>query len=89
MNFWIFATNVWEALNNSWTRILAVSGGTLAVLAEGGFIPDKYMKGCLGAIAVLTYWRGHVTAQTYVQAKAVLASNPILPAVPAPPREPK
>jgi hypothetical protein len=84
MTVWDFLTHMWDALNNSWTRIIAVSGGTLAVLAEGGFIPDKYMKGCLGAIAVLTYWRGHVTAQTYVQAKAVLATNPSLPAVPAP-----
>jgi hypothetical protein len=86
MTFWDFATNIWDALNNSWTRIIAVTGGTLAVLAEGGFIPDKYTKGCLGAIAVLTYWRGHVTAQTYVQAKAVLASNPPQPAQPAQPK---
>src|SRR5580658_8718222 len=56
------------------TRILAVTGGTIAILAASDVIPAAHLKYYMAAIAVLTYWRGQATGKTYDQAKAVLAS---------------
>ena len=87
MTFWDFATNAFEWLSNTATRVLAVAAGTLATLTTTGVIPDKDLKYWMAAIAILTYWRGQSTGATYKQARAVLAANPTSsqPAEPAQP----
>jgi len=83
MTFWDFASNAFTWLESRFTRILGVASGTIATLTASGIIPDKQLKYWVAGIAVLTFWRGQATSNTYNDAKAVLASAPTLPAMPA------
>lgn len=71
--FWDFLLICFNWLEGRTTRILGVASGTLAILTGGNIIPDKDLKYYVIAIAVLTYWRGQSTSNTYQQAKTVLS----------------
>jgi hypothetical protein len=46
------------------TKILGLLSGTLAAVAGvGGLIPDAHLKYYMGAIAVLTFWRGFINSK--------------------------
>lgn len=85
MTFWQFLTNAFTWLEARTTRILGVASGTLATLAGCGVIPDADMKYCMGAIAVLTYWRGSAITKTVSEARSIVAqqqaASPIPPIV--------
>jgi hypothetical protein len=62
-------------LEGRFTRILGLAVGTLSIIVGyPNVIPPKYLQGMLVVIAVLTFWRGWATSNTYNQAKAVLSS---------------
>ena len=45
------------------TKILGLISGTLAAIAGvGGLIPDAHLKYYMGAIAVMTFWRGFINS---------------------------
>jgi hypothetical protein len=45
--------------NGHGTKILSFLSGTIAAVAGvSGIIPDAHLKYYMGAIAVLTFWRG-------------------------------
>ena len=76
MTFWDFLTRVWDWCEARITRILAIVGGTLSVLAASDVIPAADLKYCMAAIAVLTFWRGQSTANVYANAKSIVANQP-------------
>ncbi len=48
---------------NHGTKILGFVSGTIAAIAGvGGLIPDAHLKYYMGAIAVLTFWRGFINS---------------------------
>lgn len=47
------------------TRAIGVSAGTLTTLCGTGIIPNSQMKYWMAALAILTYWRGQTTSNTY------------------------
>lgn len=48
---------------NHGTKILGFASGTIAAIAGvGGLIPDAHLKYYMGAIAVLTFWRGFINS---------------------------
>jgi hypothetical protein len=73
MSFWEFMLIVFAWLEARTTRILGVASGTLATLAGCSVIPDADMKYCMGAIAVLTYWRGSAITKTVSEARSIVA----------------
>lgn len=49
---------------NHGTKILGFVSGTIAAIAGvGGLIPDAHLKYYMGAIAVMTFWRGFINSQ--------------------------
>lgn len=47
------------------TKILGFIAGTISAVASvGGLIPDAHLKYYMGAIAVLTFWRGFTNSRT-------------------------
>jgi hypothetical protein len=65
------------------TRIIALALGTLTTLVATGIIPDQYAEYCMAAIAVLTYWRGQSTSNSYD--KGVIAGAGYVSSTPFPP----
>jgi hypothetical protein len=46
------------------TKILGFLSGTIAAIAGvGGLIPDAHLKYYMGAIAVMTFWRGFINSK--------------------------
>jgi hypothetical protein len=78
MTFWQFLVIVYNWLDDRWTRILGVFGGTLSVLLASGVIPAAWSKWFMAGIAVLTYWRGQSTANTVNTAKAIVQQTPVI-----------
>ena len=59
------------------TRILGLAQGTVALLCGmSGIIPDAHMKYWLAASAVLTFWRGQSTSNSYNRGVADGISGP-------------
>jgi hypothetical protein len=63
---------VW--LEARFTRILAITGGTVAIISTSDVIPAAQLKYWMLVIAILTFWRGQATNKIYAQAKQVLSS---------------
>ena len=48
---------------NHGTKVLGFASGTIASVAGiSGLIPDAHLKYYMGAIAVLTFWRGFINS---------------------------
>ena len=75
MTFWQFLTNIGLWLEAHFTRGLGVAGGTLTILVANDAIPPKWVKFCIGLIAVLTYWRGQTITKRVDNANAIIAQN--------------
>ena len=75
---WQFLVMVYNWLDERWTRILGLLGGTLSVLLASDIIPSAWSKYFMAGIAVLTYWRGQTTANTVNTAKAIVQSTPVI-----------
>jgi len=46
------------------TKILGFVSGTIAAIAGvGGLIPEAHLKYYMGAIAVMTFWRGFINSR--------------------------
>jgi len=46
------------------TKILGFLSGTIAAIAGvGGLIPESHLKYYMGAIAVMTFWRGFINSR--------------------------
>lgn len=83
MTFWQFLTNVYNWAGDRASRILAILLGTVTTLTGTGLIPLKQLPYYAGAISLLNFWRGQVTAATVAQATAVIASiQPVKVAIP-------
>ena len=53
-----------DSIKNHGTKILGFLSGTIAAIAGvGGLIPDAHLKYYMGAIAVMTFWRGFINSQ--------------------------
>jgi hypothetical protein len=77
MTAWQFFTNVFVWLEGHTTRMLGLASGTLATLAAADVIPGKDLKYYMGAIAVLTYWRGAAITNTVATAKSIVAASKV------------
>lgn len=51
-------------INNHGTKVLGFLSGTIAAVAGvSGLIPDAHLKYYMGAIAVMTFWRGFINSR--------------------------
>ena len=51
-------------INNHGTKVLGFLSGTIAAVAGvTGLIPDAHLKYYMGAIAVMTFWRGFINSK--------------------------
>lgn len=76
-------TNVWQFLlicfawmSGRTTRILGLLQGSVAILVmQDTLIPKRLLPWLMGAIALLTYWRGSSTSKVYANAQAIVKQN--------------
>ena len=53
----------WGYWTDHGTKILGFISGTIAAVAGvGGLIPEAHLKYYMGAIAVMTFWRGFINS---------------------------
>lgn len=51
-------------INSHGTKVLGFLSGTIAAVAGvSGLIPDAHLKYYMGAIAVMTFWRGFINSR--------------------------
>jgi hypothetical protein len=51
-------------LSSHGTKVLGFLSGTIAAIAGvGGLIPESHLKYYMGAIAVMTFWRGFINSK--------------------------
>jgi hypothetical protein len=61
MNYLLVAL---DFINQHGTKVLGFLSGTIAAIAGvGGLIPDAHLKYYMGAIAVMTFWRGFINTK--------------------------
>lgn len=55
---------MWQFLKDHGTKVIGFITGTISAVAGiTGIIPDAHLKYYMGAIAVLTFWRGFINTK--------------------------
>lgn len=55
---------IYNFINAHGTKVLGFLSGTIAAVAGvTGLIPDAHLKYYMGAIAVMTFWRGFINSK--------------------------
>jgi hypothetical protein len=57
-------TQLLDYWTNHGTKVLGFLSGTIAAVAGvGGLIPESHLKYYMGAVAVMTFWRGFTNSK--------------------------
>lgn len=59
-----YLLTIYTFINAHGTKVLGFLSGTIAAVAGvGGLIPEAHLKYYMGAIAVMTFWRGFINSK--------------------------
>jgi hypothetical protein len=75
-NGWQFLLVCFHWIGDRATRILAITQGTLAIVAtQDNLLPPKAGPWLMLGVAILTFWRGQAVSKTVADAKTIVAQN--------------